>query len=172
MKCQKSNLQLYKRIEIHQLFFKGISERVLGKEAVKEGQELPDVIRKLFSVEDAALGAKIKDPITGKIITKDVETTDFVNAAVDTVIEQSKQIYGRRAFDTFLEKGKDSFNKPGFIFTREDLVRKGLLNNPRLFNNLKNIASREQKHQIYLNLLQQVNCLMDNILQCQKQLMH
>ena len=125
--------------------FKGISERVLGKEAVKEGQELPDVIRKLFSVEDAALGAKIKDPITGKIITKDVETTDFVNAAVDTVIEQSKQIYGRRAFDTFLEKGKDSFNKPGFIFTREDLVRKGLLNNPRLFNNLKNIASRETK---------------------------
>ena len=121
--------------------FKGISERVLGKEAVKEGQELPDVIRKLFSVEDAALGAKIKDPITGKIITKDVETTDFVNAAVDTVIEQSKQIYGRRAFDTFLEKGKDSFNKPGFIFTREDLVRKGLLNNP----NLKNIASRETK---------------------------
>jgi hypothetical protein len=125
--------------------FKGISERVLGKEAVKEGQELPDVIRKLFSVEDAALGAKIKDPITGKMIIKDIETTDFVNAAVDTVIEQSKQIYGRRAFDSFLEIGKDSFNKPGFIFTKEDLIRKGLLNNPRLFNNLKNIASRETR---------------------------
>jgi hypothetical protein len=125
--------------------FKGVSERVLGKEAVKEGQELPDVIRKLFSVEDAALGAKIKDPITGKMIIKDIETTDFVNAAVDTVIEQSKQIYGRRAFDSFLEIGKDSFNKPGFIFTKEDLIRKGLLNNPRLFNNLKNIASRETR---------------------------
>lgn len=125
--------------------FKGISERVLGKEAVKEGQELPDVIRKLFSIEDAALGAKIKDPITGKIITKDIETTDFVNAAVDTVIEQSKQIYGRRAFDTFLEMGKDSFNKPGFIFTKEDLIRKGLLNNPSTFNNLKNIANRETR---------------------------
>ena len=125
--------------------FKGVSERVLGKEAVKEGQELPDVIRKLFSVEDAALGAKIKDPITGKMIIKDIETTDFVNAAVDTVIEQSKQIYGRRAFDSFLETGKDSFNKPGFIFTKEDLIRKGLLNNPRLFNNLKNIASRETR---------------------------
>ena len=123
--------------------FKGISERVLGKEAVKEGQELPDVIRKLFSIEDGALGAKIKDPITGKIITKDIETTDFVNAAVDTVIEQSKQIYGRRAFDSFLELGKDSVNKPGFIFTQEDLIRKGLLNNPRTFNNLKNIAIRE-----------------------------
>jgi hypothetical protein len=48
-----------------------------------------------------------------ELIIKDIETTDFVNAAVDTVIEQSKQIYGRRAFDSFLETGKDSFNKPG-----------------------------------------------------------
>ena len=123
--------------------FKGISERVLGKDAIKEGQQLPDVIRKLFSIEDGALGAKIKDPITGKMITKDIETTDYVNAAVDTVIEQSKQVYGRRAFDTFLEMGKDSANKSGFLFTQDDLIRKGLLNNPKTFNNLKNIASRE-----------------------------
>ncbi len=127
--------------------FKGISREVsFGQKALKEGEELPDVIKRLFSIEDGALGVKIKDPITGKIITKDIETTDFVSAAVDTVIDQSKQVYGRKSFDRFLQLGKDSIEKPGFIFTREDLARRGFLDNPKTFNNLKNIAARETEN--------------------------
>ena len=106
--------------------FKGISQRLIERDVIREGAELPDVIRKLFSIEDGALGAKIKDPMTGKLITKDIETTDFLNATVDTVLEQSKQVYGRKAFDRFLELGKDSVAKPGFIFTRADIARRGL----------------------------------------------
>jgi hypothetical protein len=106
--------------------FKRLSDKLVQRDVIRENEQVPDVIRKLFSIEDGALGAKIKDPITGKIIIKDIETTDFVNASVDTVIEQSKQIYGRKAFDRFLELGKDSVGKPGFIFTRADIARRGL----------------------------------------------
>ena len=122
------------------VIFKRLSDRLVQRDVIRENEQVPDVIRRLFSIEDGALGAKIKDPITGKIIIKDIETTDFVNASIDTVIEQSKQAYGRKAFDRFLELGKDSVGKPGFIFTRADIARRGL--DDTVFTKLSSIGNK------------------------------
>jgi len=109
----------------------------------QDSMQFPDVIKKLFTVEEGALGATIKDPVTGKMITKDIPTINFMNGAVDTVIQQSKQMYGKKAFDAFLDMGLDKAGRPGFIFTEERIAERGLLNIKGQFNNLKQVGRRE-----------------------------
>jgi len=120
--------------------FDSINDRLLKKGFIKEGEQFPDVIRKFFNVEEGNVGRKIKDPVTGKIVTKDIQSTDYTNAALDVVIEQSKQIYGKRAFDRFLDLGLDKPNKLGFIFTEDQITSRGL--SERRLVNLKNIKEK------------------------------
>jgi len=122
--------------------FNGIKASLEKKSLIKEGEEFPDVIKRLFSIEEGNLGRKIKDPVTGKMVVKDVETTDFANAAIDVVIEQNKQIYGKRAFDEFLKRGLDTDVKPGFIFTEERIAERGLSQTKGRFTNLRNLKDK------------------------------
>jgi len=122
--------------------FKGLNDKLIKKSLIQEGEQFPDAIKRLFSIEEGNLGRKIKDPVTGKTIIKDVETTDFSNAALDVVIEQNKQVYGKRAFDAFLEKGLDSDLKPGFIFTTDRLTERGFSQSKGRLTNLKNLKDK------------------------------
>ena len=118
-------------------------KRLLKKGFIKEGEQFPDVIRRFFNVEEGNVGRKIKDPVTGKTVIKDIESTDYTNAALDVVIEQNKQIYARRAFDRFLDLGLDQPNKLGFIFTEDQVKSKGF--SQRRLTNLKNIVMRDKE---------------------------
>lgn len=122
--------------------FNGLQKDLVKKSLIKEEEQFPDVIRRLFSIEEGNIGRTIKDPVTGKTVVKDVETTDFANAALDVVIEQNKQIYGKRAFDRFLELGLDSAEKPGFIFTQAQIASRGLSQRKGRFTNLKNLGDK------------------------------
>lgn len=82
---------------------------------LKAGETFDERIRDLFSKQKDAY---IK--VNGK--TTDVVTSDFKNAALDTIINQSEQIYGRRVFDYILKDGLDK----GWIFTRAGAAAKGL----------------------------------------------
>jgi hypothetical protein len=105
--------------------FDSLNDELLDRGFIKEGEQFPDVIRRFFNVEEGNVGRKIKDPVTGKIVTKDIQSTDYTNAALDVVIEQNKQIYARRAFDRFLDLGLDKPNKLGFIFTADQIKSRG-----------------------------------------------
>jgi hypothetical protein len=122
--------------------FNRLNDTLIRKSLIKEGEQFPDVIRKFFNVEEGNVGRKIKDPVTGKIVTKDIQSTDYTNAALDVVIEQNKQVYARRAFDRFLELGLDRPNKLGFIFTEDQIKARGL--SQRNLTSLKNIVMRDK----------------------------
>ena len=122
--------------------FNGIKKDFEKRELIKEGEQFPDAIKRLFSIEEGNLGKKIKDPVTGKTVIKDVETTDFSNAALDVVLEQNKQIYAKRAFDGFLNMGLDTAQKPGFIFTKNRLTERGFSQTKGRFTNLKNLKDK------------------------------
>jgi len=92
--------------------------REIGKRTgvdLKAGETFDERIRDLFSKQKDAY---IK--VNGK--TTDVVTSDFKNAALDTIINQSEQIYGRRVFDYMLRDGLDK----GWIFTKEGAAARGL----------------------------------------------
>ena len=82
---------------------------------LKQGETFDERIRDLFSRQKDAY---IK--VNGK--TTDVVTSDFKNAALDTIINQSEQIYGRRVFDFMLKDGLEK----GWIFTKEGAAARGL----------------------------------------------
>jgi hypothetical protein len=125
----------------------GLKANLAQKGLIKEKtDQFPDIIRKLFSIEDGALGAKIKDPVLGKTVIKDIETVDTVNAVVDTVVEQSKRIYGKKAFDGFLKLGLDSADKPGFIFTKQQIQDRGFKDTRGRFNSLKQVMNKEKNN--------------------------
>jgi hypothetical protein len=122
--------------------FNRLNDTLIKKSLIKEGEQFPDVIRKFFNVEEGNVGRKIKDPVTGKTVIKDIQSTDYTNAALDVVIEQNKQVYARRAFDRFLELGLDKPNKLGFIFTEDQIKARGL--SQRNLTSLKNIVMRDK----------------------------
>ena len=122
--------------------FNRLNDELLKKDIIKEGEQFPDVIRRFFNVEEGNVGRKIKDPVTGKTVIKDIESTDYTNAALDVVIEQNKQVYARRAFDRFLDLGLDRPDKLGFIFTGDQIKSRGF--SKRNLTNLKNIVMRDK----------------------------
>ena len=82
---------------------------------LRKGETFDERIRELFSKQKDAY---VK--VNGK--TTDVVTSDFKNAALDTIINQSEQIYGKRVFDYILKDGLDK----GWIFTKESAAARGL----------------------------------------------
>jgi hypothetical protein len=59
---------------------------------LKPGEQLPDVVKKLFSSPEDAIIAGKKIPVT-----------DYRSALIDTITQQSKDIYSTRFFN-FVEK--------------------------------------------------------------------
>ena len=78
--------------------------------------DLPSAIKRMLSVEKGRTGAELakrgfKDS-TGKVITEDVKTWSALNAGIDVVLQQSKQMYGKKAFDEILKVGLRSAKNP------------------------------------------------------------
>jgi len=96
-----------------QTIFKQVAEKT--GVTLKEGETFDDRITDLFSKEKDAFIIK-----NGK--KTDVVTSDFKSAALDTVINQSERMYGRRAFDYILKDGLDK----GFIFPKGGAALRGV----------------------------------------------
>ena len=118
--------------------------------AVMGGTEtVPDVIKKILSVEEGRTAGELikkgaKDA-SGKLITKDVETFNSLGAGLDVVLNQSKQMYVKAAFDDYIKTGLNTVANPrGLIHTAESIARLNLRDGPGNMVNLKNIAAREK----------------------------
>ena len=110
-------------IEPNSLFF-GVGKALgMSKDLVKE-QGLPDVMKKLLSVEEGRTVAELAKK--GVKVTKDVETFNPIIASLDVVLNQSKQMHGKRVFDAILREGLDLPGRPGIIFDEAAIARKGL----------------------------------------------
>ena len=119
------------------------------EDVLKGTDTVPDVIKKLLSVEEGATVGELafkgvtKDA-TGRKITKDVENFLALNAGLDVVLSQSKNMYGKLAFDDFVRTGLNTPANPrGLIHTAESMARLRLDQGPKALNNLANIAARE-----------------------------
>ncbi len=110
-------------LEPNSLFF-GIGKALgMSKDLVKE-QGLPDVMKKLLSVEEGRTVAELAKK--GVKATKDVETFNPIIASLDVVLNQSKQMHGKGVFDAILREGLDLPGRPGLIFDDAAIARKGL----------------------------------------------
>ena len=118
------------------------------KDALKGTDTVPDVIKKLLSVEEGRTAGELafkgaKDA-SGKAITKDVATFNALNAGLDVVLSQSKNMYGKLAFDDFVRTGLNTPANPrGLIHTAESMARLRLDRSTKSLNNLKQVAQRE-----------------------------
>jgi len=123
-------------VEPNSLFF-GVGKALgMSKELVKE-KGLPDAMKKLLSIEDGrTLGELTK---AGKTVVKDVETFNPMIAAIDVVLNQSKQMHGKRVFDAMLREGLDLPGRAGIILDEAAVARKGLDTAKGSLVNLKNI---------------------------------
>jgi len=123
-------------VEPNSLFF-GIGEALgMSKELVKE-KGLPDAMKKLLSIEDGrTLGELTK---AGKTVAKDVETFNPMIAALDVVLNQSKQMHGKKVFDAMLREGLDLPGRAGLILDEAAIARKGLDTAKGSLVNLKNL---------------------------------
>jgi hypothetical protein len=123
-------------VEPNSLFF-GVGKALgMSKELVKE-KGLPDAMKKLLSIEDGrTLGELTK---AGKTVAKDVETFNPMIAAIDVVLNQSKQMHGKRVFDAMLREGLDLPGRAGIILDEAAVARKGLDTAKGSLVNLKNI---------------------------------
>ena len=131
-------------VEPNSLFF-GVGKALgMSKELVKE-KGLPDAMKKLLSIEDGrTLGELTK---AGKkvynykgVVTKDVETFNPMIAAIDVVLNQSRQMHGKRVFDAMLREGLDLPGRAGLILDEAAIARKGLDTAKGSLINLKNIT--------------------------------
>jgi hypothetical protein len=131
-------------LEPNSLFF-GVGKALgMSKELVKE-KGLPDAMKKLLSIEDGrTLGELTK---AGKkvynykgVVTKDVETFNPMIAAIDVVLNQSRQMHGKRVFDAMLREGLDLPGRAGLILDEAAIARKGLDTAKGSLINLKNIT--------------------------------
>ena len=124
-------------LEPNSLFF-GVGKALgMSKELVKE-KGLPDVMKKLLSIEDGrTLGELTK---AGKTVAKDVETFNPMIAAIDVVLNQSRQMHGKRVFDAMLREGLDLPGRAGLILDEAAVARKGLDTAKGSLINLKNIT--------------------------------
>lgn len=94
-------------------------------------------MKKLLSIEDGrTLGELTK---AGKTVAKDVETFNPMIAAIDVVLNQSKQMHGKRVFDAMLREGLDLPGRAGIILDEAAVARKGLDTAKGSLVNLKNI---------------------------------
>jgi len=117
-KSAKSEMLSLKKLVINsnarpETIFKRVADRT-GID-LKAGETFDDRIKDLFS--------KQKDAYI-KVGKKQVEvvSSDFKSAALDTVINQAEQMYGRRVYDTMLDHGL----KNGWIFKAETAGVKGI----------------------------------------------
>jgi len=124
-------------LEPNSLFF-GVGKALgMSKELVKE-KGLPDAMKKLLSIEDGrTLGELTK---AGKTVAKDVETFNPMIAAIDVVLNQSRQMHGKRVFDAMLREGLDLPGRAGLILDEAAVARKGLDTAKGSLINLKNIT--------------------------------
>jgi len=95
----------------------------LDKGMLRPGEQLPDVVKKLFSSPEDIVGAGKKIPVT-----------DYRSALIDTITQQSKEMYSTRFFN-FVEK----FGLENNIVFRslDDAIAKG-----KPTNNLQVIQQR------------------------------
>ena len=117
-KSAKSQMLSLKNLAVRsnarpETIFKRVAERT-GVD-LKAGETFDDRIRDLFS--------KQKDAYI-KVGKKQVEvvSSDFKNAALDTVINQAEQMYGRRVYDAMLDHGL----KNGWIFKKGTAGLRGI----------------------------------------------
>ena len=95
-----------------------------------KGEDLPDAVKRMLSVEKGRTGVElskrgIKDS-SGKLITEDVKTWSAINAGLDVALQQSKQMYGKKAFDGILKAGlRTGDNVNGAIFDAAAMARLG-----------------------------------------------
>jgi hypothetical protein len=95
-----------------------------------KGEDLPDAVKRMLSVEKGRTGVElskrgIKDS-SGKLITEDVKTWSAINAGLDVALQQSKQMYGKKAFDGILQAGlRTGDNVNGAIFDAAAMARLG-----------------------------------------------
>ena len=131
-------------VQPNSLFY-GIGKSLgLEKDFLKE-KGLPDVMKRLLSVEEGRTAAElvkkgVKDPVTGKAVTKDVETFNPIIASLDTVLNQSRQMYGKKVFDAMLKEGLEVPGRAGVILDEAAIANKGLDTSKGSLVNLKNIA--------------------------------
>ena len=110
-------------VEPKSLFFRIGEDLGMSRELVKK-EGLPDVMKKLLSVEEGRTVAELAKK--GVKVTKDVETFNPIIASLDVVLNQSKQMHGKRVFDAILREGLDLPGRPGIIFDEAGIARKGL----------------------------------------------
>ena len=118
-------------VEPKSLFFRIGEDLGMGKELVKK-EGLPDVMKKLLSVEEGRTVAELAKK--GVKVTKDVETFNPMLAAIDVVLNQSRQMHGKRVFDAILREGLDLPGRPGIIFDEAAIARRGLDTTKNLAN--------------------------------------
>jgi hypothetical protein len=104
----------------------GQGKRSYQWQGLQKGQDMPDAIRRMLTVEEGRTGAELtkigaKDA-QGKLLTKDVATYNSLNAGLDVVLKQAEQIYSKKAFDLMLKEGLEN----GLIFDATRAAAKGL----------------------------------------------
>ena len=113
------------------------------KDALRGNEQVPDVIKKLLSVEEGRTVGELA--AKGVKVDKDVATFNALNAGLDVVLGQGKQMYGKLAFDDYIRTGLNTIDNPtGLIHTPESMARLRIQSGPNAMVNLKNIAARER----------------------------
>ena len=113
------------------------------KDVLTGQKEVPDVIKKLLSVEEGRTVGELA--AKGVKVDKDVATFNALNAGLDVVLGQGKQMYGKLAFDDYIRTGLNTIDNPtGLIHTPESMARLRIQSGPNAMVNLKNIAARER----------------------------
>ena len=116
-------LAISSNIKPNSLFFSIGKALGMNKELVKE-EGLPDVMKKLLSVEEGRTVGELAKK--GVKATQDVETFNPIIASLDVILNQSRQIHGKRIFDTMVKEGLDTVDRPGIIFDAAAIERRGL----------------------------------------------
>ena len=113
------------------------------KDVLTGQKQVPDVIKKLLSVEEGRTVGELA--AKGVKVDKDVATFNALNAGLDVVLGQGKQMYGKLAFDDYIRTGLNTIDNPtGLIHTPESMARLRIQSGPDAMVNLKNIAARER----------------------------
>jgi hypothetical protein len=156
----KKDLLNFKQITINsdfspETFYKkltGDGKRSYQWQGLKSGQDMPDAIRRLLTVEEGRTAGELikreaKD-ITGKIIDRDVATFNSLNAGLDVVLKQSEQIYNKKAFDAMLKEGLEN----GLIFDPTRAALKGVnVDKMTRFSSLKSLADGPRQSGVTLS---------------------
>ena len=156
----KKDLLNFKQITINsnfspESFYKKLTGE--GRESyrwqgLKPGQDMPDVIRKMLTIEKGRTAGELikreaKD-ITGKIIDRDVATFNSLNAGLDIVLKQSEQIYSKKSFDAMLKEGLEN----GLIFDPTRAALKGInVDKMTRFSSLKSLADQPRQSSVTIS---------------------